>query len=189
MPGFKRSRFHSTFVRHRPSWEVGPETSANGQPQAITASVSQLAGVAVQSVVDGLTLIRTRGEFLFFVESAAAIANGYHGAFGIAKASTAAIVAGAASVLTPITEEAWDGWLYHRYFSCLSAGPLAVASAAQQALQVNNVTAAVRFEVDSKAMRKLAVDEGIYACIEVIEFGTANAQWAFNCRQLVKDMG
>ena len=79
-------------------------------------------------------LIRTRGEFLIFLHSATALAHGYHGAFGIAKATTVAITAGAASVPTPITEENWDGWLYHRYFSVLSAGPIAAATAAQEAL-------------------------------------------------------
>jgi len=189
MPGLRSSRFQRTSVRHRSSWEVGPETSGGGGQQTITASVAQLAGTAVQAVIDGQTLIRTRGEVLMFLTSATAIGHGFYGAFGIAKATSAAILAGAASVPTPITEEAWDGWLYHRYFSCISAGPIAAATAAQEALQVNNVCAALRFEVDSKAMRKHAVDEGFYAAIEVVEIGTADMRWFFNSRMLQKQMG
>ena len=188
MARFRSSRFPRTSVRHRSSWEVGPETAGGGQPQTVIASGASLAGTAVQAAVDGLTLIRTRGELLLFLRLATAAGNGFHGAFGIAKATSAAIVAGAASVPTPITEEAWDGWLYHRYFSIMAAGPIATATAAQEALQNSATTSAVRIEVDSKAMRKWAVDEGLYAAIEVTEFGTATMDWTFNSRMLFKDM-
>ena len=188
MPGSRRSRFPRSSERHRSSWEVGPETSANGGPQTLTASVSQLAGVFTAASEDGQTLIRTRGELVVFLRTAGSANDGFHGAFGIAKATSAAVLAGAASVPTPITEEAWDGWLYHRYFSCLAAGPIAAATAAQEALQVSNVTAAIRIEVDSKAMRKIDVDEAMYAVIEVIEIGAATATWSFNCRMLFKLM-
>ena len=168
---------------------MGPETSANGALQTIAASSFQLAGTAVQSLIDSLTLIRTRGELLLFIYAATATGDGFHGAFGIAKASIAAIVAGVASVPTPIDEEAWDGWLYHRYFNLFSGGTIAAADAAKNQNQINSTTAAQRIEIDSKAMRKLSVDEGLFGVIQVIEVGTASMRWAFNCRQLVKDMG
>jgi len=189
MPGLRSSRFPRQSVRHRSSWEVGPETTSNGGPQSLSGTSAQLATVAVQATVDGLTLIRTRGELTMYLLTAAASENGFHGAFGIAKATSAAILAGAASVPTPITEEAWDGWLYHRYFSVMAPGPIAVATAAQEALQTANVAAALRVEVDSKAMRKWDIDEGLYGCIEVVEVGTATMSWNFNSRILIKDMG
>ena len=183
-----RSRFQRTSVRHRSSWEPGPETSGNGASQAISVGGGSLAGTAVQATVDGLTLIRTRGELLIYLRLATASDHGFHGAFGIAKATTAAIVAGAASVPTPITEEGWDGWLYHWYFSTFAAGPIAMATAAQETAQNHSTVAAVRIEVDSKAMRKWDIDEGIYAAIEVLEVGMAEMSWAFNSRLLVKEM-
>jgi len=189
MAGFRRSRSISTGVRHRSSWEAGPETSGGGAPQNISGSSVQLAGTAVQATVDSLTLIRTRGEFMAFLTAASAVGDGFHGAFGIAKVTAAAFTAGVASIPTPITEEAWDGWLYHRYFSLFSGGILATAAAAEKQLQVNNVTAALRLEVDSKAMRKQDVDEAFVAVIEVAVHGTAAMEWAFNCRLLTKDMG
>jgi len=185
---FQRSRLPRTGVRHRSSWESGPETTAGGGAQSLVSSTADLASTAVQATVDGLTLIRTRGELVCFLKTAASDANGFHGAFGIAKVTSAAFLAGVASVPTPITEESWDGWLYHRYFSLFSAGPIAVATAAQEALQVNNVCAALRIEVDSKAMRKQDVDEAFYAAIEVVEVGTATMSWTFNSRILIKDM-
>ena len=115
-----------------------------------------------------MTLVRTRGDLSLFLSIATDV-GGYHGAFGIAVASAPAVVAGILSVPTPITEEDWDGWLYHRYFSCFAGGAIAAATAAQQADQVNATSAALHFEVDSKAMRKLSVDESVYAAIEVIQ--------------------
>ena len=185
-------RSASTLIRSqrkRTSWDVGPETAGGGQPQTITASLGELAAVAVQLLVDNQTLVRTRGELMMLLETSSLQGNGFHGAFGIAKATTAAITAGAASVPTPLTEEEWDGWIYHRYFSLLSGGTIAVATAAQQADQVNATTAALRLEVDSKAMRKVEIFEGLYAAIEVVEFGTAQMTWSFNSRLLFKDMG
>ena len=188
MPRSTRSRFSRTSVRHRSSWEVGPETSAGGGPQGITGSLAQIAGTAVQAAVDGLTLIRTRGELLMYLKTATSARDGFYGAFGIAKATSAAVLAGAASVPTPITEEAWDGWLYHRYFSLIAPGPIAAATAAQETLQNAGNISSLRLEVDSKAMRKWDVDEAIFACIEVVEIGAADMDWFFNCRLLTKDM-
>ena len=187
MPGLRRSRFPSRSA-HRTSWEVGPETSGNGAPQSLSVSGSQLAGTAVAATVDGQTLVWTRGELLMFLTLATAAGDGYHGAFGIAKATQAAVTAGVASVPSPITEETWDGWLYHRYFSIFAGGPMAVATAAQETLQHAATTAALRIEVDSKAMRKFDQNESLYAVVEVAEHGTAVLEWAFNCRMLFKLM-
>ena len=51
---------------------------------------------------------------------------------------------------------------------------------------VNSTTAAIRVDVDSKAMRKCSVDETIFAVIEVAELGTASLSWSFNSRLLFK---
>jgi len=189
MARLRGSRFPRTGARHRSSWGVGPATTAGGAGQSLVSSTADLGGTAVSVGLDNLTLIRTRGEFVAFLKTSASDANGFHGAFGIAKATSAAILAGVASVPTPITEQDWEGWLYHRYFSIFSGGPIAAATAAQEALQVNNVCAALRIEVDSKAMRKSDIDEGFYCAVEIVEVGTATMSWTFNSRMLFKDMG
>ena len=93
--------------------------------------------------------------------------------------SAAAFAVGATAVPTPITEEAWDGWFYHRYFSILGSGAIATAP-------INSRSGAVRIEVDSKAMRKLEVDMVLYAALEVTEVGVASMEFSFNSRLLVK---
>ena len=184
----RRSKFQRTSVRHRSNWEIGPETAGGGAPQGLTTSAAQLAGSFVNALLDAQTLIRTRGEFLGLLLTAGSAGDGFHGAFGIAKATSTAITAGVASVPAPLSEESWDGWLYHRYFNLFAGGPIAVATAAQETLQHAATTAALRLEVDSKAMRKIDIDEGFYAVIEVREHGVATMDWAFNSRILVKVM-
>ena len=187
MPGLRSSRFQRSSVRHRSSWEFGPETSGNGGPQELASQNSaQLAGTAVQPTEDGQTLIRTRGEILMYLKTAGSAGDGFHGAFGIAKVTAAAFTAGAAAVPTPLTEEAWDGWLYHRYFSLLSPSPIAVATARQQAN--SDIGTVLRIEIDSKAMRKFDVNESFMGVIENVVHGVATMEWAFNCRMLFKLM-
>ena len=184
----RSSRFPRSSLVHRPSWSGGPSTAGDGQPISITSSIAVLGGVGATPTGDGITLIRTRGSFSCHLEAATTQGDGFHGAFAIGKATSAAFVAGVASVPTPITEEGWDGWLYHQYFTINAGGPIAAATAADQQNQVNNVSAALRLEVDSKAMRKITIDETFYFVIEVIEFGTAAMDFSFNCRMLTKDM-
>ena len=189
MPAGRGSGFRTSVVRRqkrKTSWGIGPQTGVDGALQSITASSAVLATGAVGITADGQTLVRTRGELSLFLSAATGIADGFHGAFGIAVASAAAVTAGAASVPTPITEEGWDGWLYHRYFSTFAGGTIAAATAAQQADQVNNMSAALKIEVDSKAMRKLETQMSIYAAVEVIVAGAGTLRWAFNSRMLFK---
>ena len=182
--GFRpRSRISS---RRKTSWAIGPSSVSNGNSQSISVAGKLLLSGGAAIGLDGLTDVRLRGELNIWLESATAAANGFFGAFGIAYVTAPAFTIGVTAVPGPIAEEDWDGWMYHRYFSLFSAGPIAAATAAQEALQVNNVAAAARIEVDSKAMRKTSLDMVQIAVVEVAEAGTAVMKVAFNCRTLVK---
>ncbi len=186
MGNFRRSRsILSRGPRRKTSWEVGPETGANGSPQQISSSAAILATIAA-AAAEEITLVRTRGECVLSLVTSSQQSGGFHGAFAIGKATLAAFTAGAASVPTPLTEEAWDGWLYHRYFSCLSGGIINQGVSADEDI-INSTSSAVRIEIDSKAMRKISLDEVFYAALEVVEIGTAKLDWSLNTRQLVKD--
>jgi len=138
-------------------------------------------------VAEGHTLIRTRGDLNLFITIATAAGDGFHGAFGIGIGNENAFTAGVASLNTPLGDEDWDGWIYHRYFGLFAGGPLATATAADQQSQVNSSSAAMHIEVDSKAMRKLNEGDVIYAAVEAVELGAAaSMEWAFNSRTLVK---
>ena len=183
--GFRTSSPRSS--KRKSSWQIGPQTGVDGALQSVVASSATIATGIITITADGGTLVRTRGDLNIFLSVASGAADGYHGAFGIAMISLAAATAGVASIPTPITEESWDGWLYHRYFSIFPGETIAAATAAQQADQVNATSAALHIEVDSKAMRKEETDMALYASLEVILQGAAaTLRWAFNSRMLVK---
>ncbi len=162
--------------RRKKSWGAGPGQLA---PQtAITASGAILASAALQALSDGLTVIRTRGMLELYVQTNVADA-GYTGAFGIGIATLSAVVAGAASVPTPITEQDWDGWMFWQSFSLKTIDQTAGD------LGLNAVADMLRIPIDSKAMRKVSADESMYAAIEVEEVGTSTLRWHLDSRILI----
>jgi len=166
-------------TRRRVGWDLGPGgTTAQTN---FTTSSAQIASAAINALLDGLTLVRTRGMLTCRLLSAAAVGDGFSGAFGIAKATTAAVAAGAASVPTPITEQEWDGWLYWTPVQLHASSVLSDTSV----LENMGITTFVH-EVDSKAMRKLDENESLYASMELVETGTGSLGWFFDSRMLFK---
>ena len=176
---FRRS---SPSSRRKSTWSQGPGGTTL---TVITGSSSTILG-AGSIALEPITLVRTRGELLMYLESAVTARDGFLGAFGIGIASHQAFLAGAAALPAPITEMDWDGWLYHRIINVQAAGPIVVATASQIQLQVHDTTAALRVEVDSKAMRKLGPEMVQFAMLEVVEVGAANMVVEFNSRVLDK---
>ena len=98
---------------------------------------------------------------------------------GMAVVSEQSSAVGVTAVPTPLTEEAWDGWLYHRYFALF-------ANSLTESEFLGSDGATLETEIDSKAMRKLQIDQAIFMAIEVAEVGTATMFWSANTRTLVK---
>ncbi len=135
-------------------------TELAGASNIVSSGSTLLASQAAGH--EGETLVRTRGLFMATLLTASAAGDGFFGAIGIAKVTTAAATAGVGSMPTPITEAGWDGWLLHRYFGVA------------QALVNQGGGAIHRLELDSKAMRKVNDDESIVMIAEFIETGTAS---------------
>ena len=179
--GFSRGAFRSP--ARKTSWELGP---GGGAQQASSASEAIIVGAGVVAVEDGMTLVRLRGELLLYLRGAATIAGGFRGAFGIGIVEANAFGIGVTAVPTPITEEAWDGWLYHRYWNLFTPGARVTSNAADEENQGSAGASVLRVEVDSKAMRKLKTEDVIFAAIEHTEEGTCDLRVNFNSRTLVK---
>jgi len=167
--GSTRGRVTGSLRRNK-GWEEGPGGTAI---TTITTSSSVFLGQAVQPTQDGLTLLRTRGLLSAYLTAGGA-GEGFQGAYGIGKATAAAVTAGIASVPTPITEQQWDGWLYWT--------PISVHQ--QSAFQATGHTFQLADQLDSKAMRKIAQEEAFYMAIEVVEIGTASMDVFFDSRML-----
>ena len=120
-----------------------------------TVSVSTGASAIIASfdaAANGLlnpTIVRTRGEASIIPSTFGADLT-ISGAFGAAIVSSDAFAAGAASIPRPFDDADWGGWyvwqsfLYRLEF--------------QDATGVN-IPASVSYQIDSKAMRKMTVNE------------------------------
>jgi len=174
-------------TRRQTSWAGGPKSNTNGGlGSAFASSATRVGAVVSTALQDGLTLVRLRGELVFWLTSATATNQGYHGAIGVGNFTDAAIAVGVTALPAPLDEEGWDGWLYHRYFSCMSTGPIVAAAVSTEPGLASSVNAAIRLEVDSKAMRKTPLDTSLLVSVQMVLVGTAAASWTFNSRTLDK---
>ena len=170
-------------VRRQTSWGLGSSSASGGQ--TLSSSGTSIGGLTAVPTLEGQTIVRTRGEFVVNLLTSSAPNGGFHGAFGIAVVTQAALTVGVTAVPSPLDEEDWDGWLYHRYFHILSGGILDSSVVDDEDI-INSTTAALRVEVDSKAMRKLPVEEAVFCAVQVVEIGVATGLWQFDSRMLMK---
>jgi len=161
------------------AWAVG---TGGTTVDTLINTGSTFIGSAVMPAVEGLTVIRIRGQFGVYQRLATAAGDGFSGIFGIGIATLAAVTAGIASVPTPITEVDDENWLYLQMFDVRS-GQIFSAGGAPGAEQHGVVW---RFDIDSKAMRKLPEGMALYAACEVVETGAATLEIVHDSRVLVK---
>jgi len=170
------SRFPRTSVgtRRKTEWDFGPGGTG---VTSLSATGSTALGSSIQ-LTEKATIVRLRGRMNGFLTIASSGGDGFHGALGIGVFNLPAIVAGVASLPTPLTELAWDGWLYHQFFDVH----------AHSAVEAEfNDSTTFDYEVDSKAMRIMeATDQALLALVEVVEIGTATMNIFFESRVLFK---
>jgi len=168
--GFHQGRPSS--LRRRTGWEEGPGgTTAT----SFTDTIATILGAGFEFLLDGLTIVRIRGSVQAFL-TVGGTNSGFHAAIGMGIVSADAFAVGVTAVPNPIDDADWNGWMYHRYFD------LHGATTFNPADQSNSLT----FEVDSKAMRKVGVNEVLFASIETVESGTATMSVFFESRILLK---
>ena len=166
-------RFEARTQRRKTNWLSGP----GGVLTQISASGAQAFATTSAQTLTGSTLVRCRGYLNLFLSSVGSAGDGFHGAFGIGIANENALSAGIASLMAPVTDVDWEGWLYHTFLS------VRTNQAAEATL---NSATFFQMHVDSKAMRKLPSNMAMYAAIEVTEIGTVVLQGDFFSRILVK---
>jgi len=161
MPGYSRGYQTPTRGRRRRTeWFGGVGGTALS---TVSVSGSILLGSGIITDQGEETLVRVRGLLDMFLSSSTSPGDGFFGAVGIGLVSTAAFVGGITTVPTPITEENWDGWLWHNYYSCHESS----------ADEAGSGSSHYRVQIDSKAMRKVEGAMTLYAAIESVEIGTA----------------
>ena len=171
-------------VRRKTSWSPGPLTVIGGQSISATGKVA--ATTAQTFLTDGTTMVRLRGEMLFYMKNATALDDGLEGAVGIAKVSSQSVAIGVTATPGPLAQEDWDGWLWHRYVHLNAAGPIVQSAVSIATDGINAISAALRVEIDGKAMRKFAENDSIVMISEWTINGTASIRWHARSRMLLK---
>ena len=164
------------------AWFFGPGDVTS---QVTSASGQVILGTGRQAIVEGLTIIRLRGEFIAYLTAATGLGDGYSGAVGVGMASQNAFSdIGITALMHPLDDADWDGWMWHSFFSVKAPGP--IVQAAVSLSTDNSLISSVRIPVDSKAMRKFPGDMVVWVAIDVDEVGTAVMNSQFDSRMLVK---
>ena len=160
-----------------PSWSQGPGSDT---VQTLVAEGKTILGSGIQPVVDGLTVVRTRGILELVLKTSSTAGGGISGAFGIAVCTNDAFAVGVTAVPDPVADAGWNGWAYHYFFGVHSL-------TATIADGVNAGAVYDRHVIDGKAMRKLADDMTYYGVIEVSEeIGSVACDVHFDSRVLFK---
>ena len=165
------SRGFSRGPRRKTSWEEGPGTN---DVATLSSSSAVILGSGQEALVDGQTIVRIRGFVEIILTSAGALGDGFRGALGIGIVSKPAFLTGVVAVPTPITELEWQGWMWHQFFQ------LHAPTAAQ--VSENRMS----FVIDTKAMRKIGLDEVLYASLEASETGVSGLKVILGTRMLLK---
>jgi len=176
MPFGSRSRFPRTGVKRKTAWGAGPsESDTPGTSAAATFVALWATGSA--TATPGLTQVRIRGHVSSWLTGAGAIGDGYRLAFGIRIVSPEAFAVGITAMPTPFTDIGDDGWLYHNTWDVITT----------TATPVSGELHTHRFEIDSKAMRKIP-DEGYLTVgvMEGVEIGGVTVEWTGKTRILDK---
>ena len=164
-------------ARRETSWDSGPETGTNGGEQQVTAAGTTVWTTAVVPVVEGATVVRTRGYVELRMVSIGTVGDGFNGALGLILVSNQAAAAGAAAIPRPFTDMNNEGWFWHQLFSLHP----------ESTTVEQNASMSLVFEIDSKAMRKFPVGLTMVGVIEAAnEVGAASMAMYGTTRVLVK---
>jgi len=169
--GFHRGRS----PRRLTDWTFGPEEV----DRTVTANGQQLWSAGTENVGDRVTLVRLRGLLSLTLLTADAAGSGFFGACGVALVTAQAFAVGATAVPGPLSEVDWDGWLWHSFWDLRTV-------TATRADGVNSSGAAMRIEIDSKAMRKWEENMVLIGVNEAVESINAVVEIQARTRALVK---
>ena len=163
--------------RRQTAGEEGPGGSG---ATSVSSSSSVIVGAGSQATEDGLTIVRIRGSVQAYLKTSDAANGGFHCALGMAVVSNDAFAVGVTAVPNPIDDMLWDGWMYLRFFDIHSFGATIAESMNASGL------GSIQFEIDSKAMRKLQLNDTLVCVLQAVELSTATMSLFLDSRLLVK---
>jgi len=150
--------------RRMTEWGASADTDVAQVLAAGTSVIDQVFTEAILEDVAPGTFVRVRGELWVASDQASASEEPF-GAMGFALVSEPALVAGVASVPTPITDETSELWFVWQPFQAYFATGQGVVW--------------TRYSFDSKAMRKFEEGQGLVVVLE-------NAHATFGMEYIIK---
>ncbi len=147
----------------------------------VTAAAPTFAVIVTEGQLEDVpnpTLIRQRGAGLIYANAGGATLDSMVG-IGMYFADAQAIAAGIGSLQRPITDVSSD-WIWHQF--------LPISDNSGTIDQIRPTTAAMRFEVDGKAMRKADANQGLVLVVQAADTGATllNATVSIAMRLLFK---
>ena len=179
MPAQRRSSFPLTRgQRRRTGWEIGPEASA---AVVVSAAGKSAWPGGTASALDGMTLVRIRGQFLIYVVTADVVNAGFPYAVGMCMVTEDAFAVGVTAIPDPFTDNGWDGWIWYH------SGFIFAGSATEDEFVGRAGSSLERVVVDSKAMRKWPEENVLVGIVGFgTEVGSAIVRFHAETRVLVK---
>ena len=161
--------------RRRVEWTDGPNSNSAIQSTSVDNAVVWTTG---QAALAQNTLIRIRGELSAWLSLITSVGDGFAKyAAGIGIVSADAFAAGA--LPTPSGDPDWSGWMWYH------AGGAMVGDVTTEVFR--SPMAAIRLEIDTKAMRKVGPNETIFGVFQVVgEVGGSTVNFAVSTRMLFK---
>ena len=174
-----RSRSTQNFSRgprRKTSWIIGPKQDTTSK----SVAGASLWATGIQTGQDGNTIVRIRGQISGVLEVVTAVGDGFdNSAFGIGLVTDEAFAAGVTSIPGPLSDDDWDGWMWHQFL-----GPIIGQSVTELGVAPME---AFRFDIDSKSMRKFEEGMTVVGVIELgSETGAATLKWGGRTRMLIK---
>ena len=151
--------------RRRVSWSLGPRGILSAGDSAIS-----LFSVSAESLLDDLTIVRTRGRLTMFLSGVGTANDGQRWAFGMCVVTQNAAGIGATAVPDPIADIGWDGWFVYETGTLVSGDTTPLTDPGQIAQAV--------IEIDSKAMRKLHLTDTVVGILGNAEIGASSTMVA-----------
>jgi len=166
--------FRRQSLRRRVSWGVGPEGVLS-----ISSGTPALFPNGSEAGLDDLTLVRIRGWVSIMLTGTNTALGGFPRiGVGICNVTQNAFGVGLTAVPSPLTDIAWDGWIWHEMLT---------VQGASSTLDRQDPYATQRVQIDNKAMRKTHLTDTIVGVLETSgEVGAATIHAVMNTRLLDK---
>ena len=179
----QRGSFPARRQGHNPTeWNEGPGTDGLTGGKLQISAAGSVVGVGTAPTVGGFTIVRLRGEAQLVLDMTQGADEGALLAIGIGIVTAEAFAVGLTAMPDPSigADADWDGWMYHRFVQMGISATIVQGEVDQQSI--------ARFEVDSKAMRKIQVGEVLALVLGMAdEEGSVQATLRFTSRILIKN--